>query len=111
MFNNCSSILNIDLNFFETENVENMNSIFENCVSLESLDINNFKTNKSKTLKKMFYECKSLKSLYLPYFDTRKIDDSGLVSVFDNCTNLNLFIDLDKCPNLVIPKYVNVTDI
>ena len=29
MFNNCSSLENIEFQNFETENVENMNSVFE----------------------------------------------------------------------------------
>jgi surface protein len=111
MFNNCSSLENIEFQNFETENVENMNSVFEKCISLKSLNIDNFKTNKLTTMKKMFFDCESLNRLYLPYFDTKNIDDDGLVSVFDNCTSLNLFIDLDKCSNLIIPEYVNVTDI
>ncbi len=90
-----------------------MNSTFANCSSLEELDIKNFKTEKVVSLNKMFYSCESLKSLYLPNFDTSKIQDYGLKSVFDNCIKLNLYIDTDKCSNLIRlkPDYVNVTDI
>ena len=112
MFEGCSSLNMLYLSFFDTKNVENMNSVFANCSSLTKIE-NNFRTDKAISLKKMFHSCVSLTELHLNYFDTSKIEQSGLESVFDNCTNLNLFIDVDKCSNLVklIPEYVNVTDI
>ena len=114
MFEGCSSLKSLNLSHFITENVENMNSAFANCSSLITLP-NMFSTNKAKTLNKMFYACESLEYLHLPYFDTSNINISDLESVFDDCYKLNLYIDVDKCKNLVstIPSYVkiyNITD-
>ena len=113
MFNECSNLTKLNFSFFNTENVENMNYAFAECISMIELNINNLKTSKVQSLNKMFYSCKNLKELYLPYLDTRKVSISGLSSVFDNCTSLNLFIDYEKCSNLInlIPEYINVTDI
>ena len=42
MFNRCSSLKNIDLSNFNTQNVENMNSMFSGCSSLVYANLYNF---------------------------------------------------------------------
>jgi len=42
MFNNCISLTFLNLDNFNTNNVEKMNNMFNNCTSLISLNLNNF---------------------------------------------------------------------
>jgi surface protein len=44
IFKNCSKLTNLNLNNFNTENVNNMSYMFNQCSNLINLDISNFKT-------------------------------------------------------------------
>ena len=44
MFKYCSSLTNIDLSSFNTQNVTDMNGMFSNCSSLINIDLSNFNT-------------------------------------------------------------------
>ena len=57
MFAGCSSIKELKLTHFKTDNVENMNSMFQSYQSLEKLDISNFKFNDKRNVINMFNEC------------------------------------------------------
>ena len=46
MFRECSSLTNIDLTNFNTNNVTDMNDMFYGCSSLKELNLNNFNTIK-----------------------------------------------------------------
>ena len=59
MFNNCSSLISLNLNNFNTNNVKDMNNMFNNCSSLTSLNLNNFNTNNVKDMKDIFYNIKN----------------------------------------------------
>ena len=64
----CSEIIilkELNLNNFNTSNVEDMFGIFLGCCSLKELNLNNFNTNKVTDICYMFYLCLSLKELYL----------------------------------------------
>ena len=113
IFSGCTSLESLDLSFFDTSNVINMESSFYECSSLTSLEISNFKTTKDSNLKYMFYSCSSLTSLNLPNFDTTGINDENLSSMFEKCSKLNLYINTEKCSNLIslIPSYVKVHNI
>ncbi len=45
MFNGCSSLKELNLSNFNTNNVTNMASMFDGCSSLEELNLSNFNTN------------------------------------------------------------------
>ena len=113
MFFGCSSLENLDLSFFDTSEVSSMEMAFYGCISLTSLEISNFYTISTNNLKFMFYQCSSLTSLNLPHFDTSKISEDNLFSIFDECKQLNLYINTLKCSNLisVIPSYVKIYNI
>ena len=52
MFNECSSLKELNLNSFNTNNVIDMSCMFMGCKSLVELNLNNFNTDK---VYKMFY--------------------------------------------------------
>ena len=65
MFSNCSSLTNINLANFNTQNVTNMSHMFYNCSSLTNINLSNFNNTKHVTnMKHMFYECNSLIKKY-----------------------------------------------
>ena len=46
MFSDCSSLININLSNFNTQNVTNMNSMFDGCSSLTNINLSNFNISK-----------------------------------------------------------------
>ena len=48
MFDQCISLKEINLKYFETSNVENMKYMFFGCSSLKYLDLSSFDISKSK---------------------------------------------------------------
>ena len=58
MFSECSSLEEINLSNFNTENVSNMTTMFYRCYSLKNIFISNFNTDKAIELNSMFLGCK-----------------------------------------------------
>lgn len=73
MFQNCSSIVSLDLSKFYTPNVTSMKSMFVNCFDLVTLSIPNFDTSNVTDMQTMFGSCQSLTSLDLSHFNTSKV--------------------------------------
>ncbi len=86
MFKGVKSLKNLDLSNFKTEKVTNMVSMFEGCESLEELDLSRFDTSKVESMEKMFYNCKSLKNLDLSNFNTENV--TNMASMFEGCESL-----------------------
>ena len=57
MFIGCSSLKELNLSNFNTNNVTNMYEMFYGCSSLKELNLSNFNTNNVKNLDCMFYGC------------------------------------------------------
>ena len=57
MFYGCSSLKELNLNNFNTNNVTDMNRMFDGCSSLKELNLNNFNTNNVTDMICMFYGC------------------------------------------------------
>ena len=57
MFYGCSSLKELNLNNFNTNNVTNLIGMFEGCSSLKELNLNNFNTNNVTNMIGMFYGC------------------------------------------------------
>ena len=93
MFNNCSSLTNLNLYSLDTKNVTNMRNMFWNCSSLEELDLSNFNTDKVKDMSCMFYNCNSLTILDLSKFTTQNV--KSMNSMFSMCSGLTK-LDLSK---------------
>ena len=68
MFNNCCSLINLDLSSFNTQNVENMSHMFFHCSSLKELDLSNFEILKLRNMENMFSNCPALEKLNLSNF-------------------------------------------
>ena len=86
MFNSCKELKTINLSGFDTQNVEDMSKMFNLCKSLESLDLSNFNTQKVTLMDNMFNQCLQLTSLDLSNFDTQKV--TKMNNIFYYCTGL-----------------------
>ena len=91
MFNECDSLVTLDLSNFDTLNVTDISCMFYECSSLTSLDVSYFDTSNVTSMNGMFNGCSSLTSIDLSNFDTRRVTD--MTGVFRDClslTNLDL---------------------
>ena len=86
MFNGCSSLINIDLSNFNTQNVTNMSCMFKNCSSLINIDLSNFNTQNVIYIDSMFNGCSSLINIDLSNFDTQNA--TNMYSMFNGCSSL-----------------------
>ena len=57
MFHGCSSLKELNLTNFNTNNVTNMSYMFSWCSSLKELILTNFNTNNVTNMKGMFFGC------------------------------------------------------
>ena len=57
MFSGCSSLKELNLFNFNTDNVTDMNGMFSYCSSLEELNLSNFNTNNVTDMRGMFSGC------------------------------------------------------
>ena len=64
MFNQCTSLTNLDLSHFNTANVTDMNRMFISCSGLTGLDLSNFNTAKVTNMERMLSYCSSLRTIY-----------------------------------------------
>ena len=80
MFFKCSSLTNIDLSNFNTQNVTDMSDMFNGCSSLVNLDLSNFNLKKVKYMTNIFNLCISLKNVKF-----------NLLNVGDNINKINNF--------------------
>ena len=93
MFQNCSSLLSLDLSHFDTSSVTNMANMFQFCSSLISLDLSNLKTDLFTNMVRMFRRCSSLTSLDLSNFATSS--GTEIYCMFESCSSL-ISLDLSK---------------
>ena len=57
MFSGCSSLTELNLSNFNTNNVTIMTSMFSGCLSLKVLNLSNFNTSNVTNMGHMFAEC------------------------------------------------------
>ncbi|MDV3107803.1 BspA family leucine-rich repeat surface protein [Segatella copri] len=94
-FLNCSNLTTIEgIEYLNTENVTNMNSMFYCCSALESLNLTNFNTENVTDMSNMFHGCSALTSLDLSNFNTAKVKEMGFM--FNVCTALTTIYASDK---------------
>ena len=86
MFNGCSALSKLVLTDFKTGQVSTMESMFRYCSTLETLDVSSFNTENVTTMCGMFNHCSSLRSLDLTGFNTANVTDMS--SMFKNCSSL-----------------------
>ena len=63
MFYDCSSIISLDLSWWNTSNVTDMSGMFENCMALTSLDLSGWDTSNVTNTVGMFRGCSALKTI------------------------------------------------
>ena len=86
--NNGSKNLNeIDLSFFNTENVKLFDHMFSGCSQLKNLDLKSFKVKEPVNLAYMFDNCSNLESLNISNFEIRN-DSENINDMFNNLTNI-----------------------
>lgn len=86
MFENCVKLCTLDLDGFNTENVNSMTNMFNNCKSLKNLYLRGFNTSKVRNMSGMFCRCYGLESLDLSEFSTESVEN--MATMFYACTNL-----------------------
>ena len=73
MFENCKSLIQINISSFDTSSVETMNNMFYNCEKLTSIDLSNFNNIKLKQLDHMLHGCSSLAYINITNFNTENV--------------------------------------
>ena len=86
MVEGCEKLTSIDLRNFNTSKCKIMYAMFYNCRSLVSLDLSNFYTNLVTNMKQMFSSCYSLTSLDISSFNTSNVDN--MEEMFKDCISL-----------------------
>ena len=88
-FRGCENLTTIEgIEYLNTENVENMSSMFRDCYALESLDLSSFNTAKVTSMSRMFYICKALTTIYASdNFVTDQVTYGN--NMFNGCEKLN----------------------
>ena len=86
LFSNCSSLINIDLSNFNTQNVTNMSYIFSGCSSLKEINLSNFNAQNVTNMSYMFSGCSSLKEINLSNFNAPNV--TNMSYMFSGCSSL-----------------------
>jgi len=86
MFGGCSSLTNINFSNFNTKNVTDMGSMFGGCSSLNHIDLSNFNTDNVTNMAYMFYGCSSLNNINLSNFNTDNV--TNMAYMFNGCSSL-----------------------
>ncbi len=89
MFDHCESLKSIDFgDTFKTDNVTNMHTMFQNNTSLEELDLSSFNTGNVETMYYMFANDAALASIdFGNNFSTENVTNMGWM--FFGCNSLN----------------------
>ena len=103
MFFQCKLLKNINLSNLNTQNVTNMGGMFSFCYSLNNLDLSDFNTESVRYMNSLFFFCTSLENINISNFNTRNTTDMSLM--FSNCYYLKN-IDLSNF-NTQNVKYMN----
>ena len=101
MFENCESLISLDLSNFNTQNVTDIRYMFSNCKSLILLNLSNFNTQNVTEMRYIFSNCYSLISLDLSNFNIKNHNNINNDNIFDNCNSLS-FKTIKKLNNLEV---------
>jgi len=93
MFYGCKNIINIDLSFFNSKNINNMSYIFYDCINLEKINLSSFDTKNVTNMESMFDNCNNIESIDLSSFDTKNV--INMMYMFVSCKKLE-YIDLSS---------------
>ena len=87
MFYGCNNIIDINFNYFNSEQVNNMKGMFYECDCLKNINLFTFNTKNVVDMSFMFFRCYELKNLDLCSFNTKNVNNMS--SMFKSCKNLN----------------------
>ena len=90
LFQNCESLVTLNLSFFHTSSVQIMWDMFKGCKNLKYLNISHFDTSSVTDMQSMFNGCSNLVTLNLSHFYTSKVQYMN--KMFQNCENLQVLI-------------------
>ena len=91
MFQNCTSLTNLDISGFDTRKVTNMSRMFQNCSSLVNINVNHFDTSLVTNMENMFRNCESLVNLDVSHFNTSKVTNMNyMFAENDHLITLNI---------------------
>lgn len=85
-FQNCESLIDIDLNDLKVDNIQIFTNAFANCYNLKSVKIDKWNVSNATTLAALFNNCPSLKS-----FDGSSWQVNGSIPInafFNKCSSL-----------------------
>ena len=88
MFENCSSLIDLDVTHFDTSKVTDMHAMFDGCKSLTNLDLSKFDTSNLRSTLWMFASCTNLSSLDLSNFNTQNVEE--FYGMFFDCQKLQI---------------------
>ena len=88
MFGGCTNLTSITgLSNLDTSQVTNMRNMFQDCSSLTNLDVSNFNTSNVTDMRMMFYKCTNPTSITgLSHFDTSQV--TNMYGMFMSCSCL-----------------------
>ena len=75
MFNDCNSLIDVDLSSLDTSNVTSMRFMFDGCSSLTNLDLSHFDTSNVTDMSFMFDYCPKIKNLEIHNWDISNVTD------------------------------------
>ena len=91
----CHNFHSVDLTYFDTSNITNMQGMFSSCSELKEIKgLNKFNTSKVTDMSAMFEESNKLISLDLTNFDTSNVTD--MENMFNCCNALEEIKGLNK---------------
>ena len=90
LFQNCSSLVTLDLSNLTTLYVEDMSDVFNGCTGLKYVNLNNWNTSNVLTMLNMFYDCSQLLVLDINSFDTNRVIYYDYM--FYGCSNLKKIV-------------------
>ncbi len=90
-FENLTTIKGLD--YLDTSEVTDMNSMFYWCTSLKEIDVSNFNTSKVTDMTYMFYHCEQITDLDLSGFDTSNV--TSMSNMFAGCFKIP-YIDVSN---------------
>jgi surface protein len=103
MFRNCTKLVSINTEDWDTSNVTSMNYMFTNCVSLKELDLSAWDTNNVTYTNNMFFGCSNLEILDIRNFKAPSIGQTE--RMFVGCNKLRV-IRMDNCDNKAMRRYI-----
>ena len=92
MFWLCESLQMLEFSIIKTEKTKNLDYMFNGCKRLTSVNLSNLGTTNLETINNMFEGCEALKIIDFPNLDITKVNLGNLGNVFLNCPNLEYIV-------------------